>query len=70
VVQAEHLVIARHDLARAAGAAVVEEYEVLAQVEEPFLRQHAVEQHLGVDAALLVLVVALPFDEVLVAERP
>lgn len=61
--------IARHDLARAAGAAVVEEHEVLDQVEEPFLRQHAVEQHLGVDAALLVLVVALPLDEVLPPAR-
>ena len=50
--------VARHDLARAAGLAVVEQDEVLDEVEQPVLRQHAVEQHLGIDAALVRLVVA------------
>ena len=50
VVDAEHLVIARDDLARRARLAVVEQDEVLDEVEQPVMRQHAVEQHLGLDA--------------------
>ena len=64
-VDAEHLVVARHDLARAAGPAVVEQDEVLDQIEQPVLRQHPVEQRLGIQARLVLLVVALPLDEVL-----
>ena len=57
-VDAEHLVVARHDLARGAGLALVEQDEVLDDVEQPVLRQHAVEQHLGIHAALVRLVAA------------
>ena len=47
--------IARHDLARPARLAVVEQDEVLDEVEQPVLRQHAVEQHLARPAAPLSL---------------
>ena len=47
------------------GPAVVEQDEVLDQIEQPLLGQHAVEQRLGVHASLVLLGVALPLDEVL-----
>ena len=57
--------VAGHDLARAPGPAVVEQDEVLDEVEQPLLGQHAVEQRLGIHAPLVLLGVALPLDEVL-----
>jgi hypothetical protein len=47
------------------GPAVVVQDEVLDQIEQPLLGEHAVEQRLGVQARLLVLRIALPLDEVL-----
>ena len=55
-VDAEHLMVARHHLARGAGLALVEQDEVLDDVEQPVMREHPVEQNLGVDAALVGLV--------------
>ncbi len=57
--------VAGHDLARAPGPAVVEEDEVLDEVEQPLLGQHAIQQRLGIHAPLVLLRVALPLDEVL-----
>ncbi len=51
IVHAEHLMVAGDNLPCAARPAVVEQDEVLHQVEQAVLRQHAVEQHLGIDAA-------------------
>ena len=61
--------VAGHDLARAPGPAVVEENEVLDEVEQPLLGQHAIQQRLGVDTPLVLLRVALPLDEVLPLAR-
>jgi len=68
-VDPEDLLVAREHLAHRPGLARVEEDEVLHDVEQAILREHAVEQHLGLDAALLVLVVALPLGEVLPRAR-
>ncbi len=57
--------IARHDLAYRAGLALVEQDEVLDDIQQPILGQHAVEQHLGLHAALVRLVQPLPLAEVL-----
>jgi hypothetical protein len=65
IVHPEHLVVPRQHLARAARPAVVEDDEVLHEVEQPLLREHAVEQPLGIEACLVGLRIALPFDEVL-----
>ena len=65
VVDAEHLVVPRHDLACAASTAIVEQKEIFDQVQQTLLRQHPVEQRLGIHAGLVFLGVALPFDEVL-----
>ena len=64
-VHAQHLMVARHHLARGAGLALVEQDEVLDDVEQPVMRQHAVEQHLGLHAALVRLVEPLPLGEML-----
>ena len=65
VVDAEDLVVAGDDFAGAAGLAVVEQDEILDQVEQAVFGEHAIEQHLGFHAALVLLVVPLPFGEVL-----
>ena len=65
VVDAEHLVVPRHDLACAASTAIVEQEEVLDQIQQTLLRQHPVEQRLGYQTCLVLLGVALPLDEVL-----
>ena len=57
--------VARHHLARRARLALIEQDEVLDDVEQPVVRQHAVEQDLGVHAALVRLVEPLPLGEVL-----
>ncbi len=64
-VDAEHLVVSRHDLPCAAGPAVVEQEEVLDQIQQPLLREHPVEQRFGIEARLVRLGIALPLDEVL-----
>ena len=61
--------VAGHDLAGAAGPAVVEQDEVLDEIEQPILRQHAVEKSFGVEASLVLLRVALPLDEVFPVAR-
>ena len=43
-IDAEHLMIARHHLAGLARLAFVEQDEVLDDVEQPVMRQHAVQQ--------------------------
>ena len=68
-VDAEHLVVARHYLARAARSAVVEQDEVLDQIEQPLLGEHAIEQRLRIQTRLVRLGVALPLDEVFPATR-
>ena len=65
VVHSQHLVVARHDLARAARAAVVEQNKVLGQVEQALLRQYPVQECLCIQPALFLLVVAFPLDKVL-----
>ena len=65
VVDAEHLMIARDDFAGSAGLAVIEEDEILDQIEQTPVVQHAIEQHLGIEAALIALIETLPFGEVL-----
>ena len=64
-VDAEHLVVSRNDLPRGARLALVEQDEVLDDVEQPIVRQHAVQHHLGFQAALVRLVEPLPLGEVL-----
>ena len=65
VVHAQHLMIAGHHLARRAGLAGVEQDEVLHDVQQPVMGQHAVEQHLGLHTALVPFVLALPLGEML-----
>ena len=55
VVHAKHLVIARQDLARCSRLAGVEQDEVLHEVEQPVMGEHAIEQHLCFDTALVAL---------------
>jgi hypothetical protein len=56
--------IARHHLSCRTSLAFVEQDEVLNEVEQSVGRQHAVEQHFGLDFAFVHLVEALPFGEV------
>ena len=69
VVHAEHLMVAGDNLPRAAGAAVIEQDEVLYQVEQALFREHPVEQHLGLHAALFLFIVPLPLGEMLPLAR-
>ena len=55
--------IARNDLARDAGLAGIEQDEVLHEVEQPVVGEHAVEQDFRFHAALVALVLALPLGE-------
>ena len=64
-VDSQHLVVARDHLPRRAGLALIEQDEVLDDVQQPVVRQHAVQQHLGINAALVGLVEPLPLGEML-----
>ena len=64
LIHTQHLMVARHHLAHCPGFAGVEQDEVLDDVQQTVLGQHAVDQHLGGHAALVPLVQALPFAEV------
>ena len=57
--------VSRDDFARGARLALVEQDEVLDDVQQPLVRQHAVQQHLGFQAALVPLVEPFPLGEVL-----
>jgi hypothetical protein len=57
--------VARDDLTHPARAAVVEEDEVLGDVEQRLLAQHAVEERLRVEAPLVFFPLPFPFHEVL-----
>ena len=50
--------VARHHLAGRPGLALVEQDEVLDDVEQPVVRQHAVEQDFGIHPALFVFLAA------------
>ena len=63
-VDAQDLVVAGDHLARCARLALVEHDEVFDDVQEPVMRQHAVQQHLGFETALVRLVEPLPLAEV------
>ena len=65
VIDAEHPVIASHDFARRARLAVVKQNEVLRQVQQTPVLQHAVQQHLRFQAAFVLLIEPLPFGEML-----
>lgn len=43
IVHAQHLLIPSHDLARAAGSAVVEQDEVFNQIKQPLFGEHALK---------------------------
>ncbi len=64
-VDAEHLMVPRHHLAGLARLAFIEQDEVLDHVEQPVMRQHAIKQGLGVQLALVGLLLSLPFGEVI-----
>lgn len=64
-VDTEHLVVAGDNLACSAGAAVVEQDEVLDEIQQAVFGEHAVEKSLRVYPGLVLLVVALPLYEVL-----
>ena len=64
-IDAQYLVVSGNDLPRGARLALVEQDEVLDNVEQPIVRQHAVQQHLGFQAALVRLVEPLPLGKVL-----
>ena len=55
IIHPQHLMVPRDDLPRSAGPAVVKEDEVLDQIQEPFLGQHAIQQGLCVHAPLVLL---------------
>ena len=55
--------VPRNYLARSTRLAFVEQDEVLDNVQQPIVRQHAVQQHLGFQAALVRLVEPLPLGE-------
>ena len=57
--------VTRHHLAHRSGLAGIEQNEVFDNVQQPVFRQHAVEQHLGGHAALVLFVQPFPFAEVL-----
>ena len=65
LVDPQHLVVPRDHLPRRARLTLIEQDEVLDDVEQPVVRQHAVQQPLGVQAALVGLVEPLPLGEVL-----
>ena len=56
--------VAGDHLACRAGLALVEQDEVLDDVQQSVVRQHAVQQYLGLYAALIRLVESLPLGEV------
>ena len=64
-VHSQHLMIPPNHLPGSSGLTLIEQDEVLEDVQEPVMRQHAVQQHLGVHAALVRLVEPLPLSEVL-----
>ena len=64
-VDAQYLVVPRNHLARGPRLALIEQEEVLDNVQQPIVRQHAVQHHLGVQAALVRLVEPLPLGEML-----
>jgi hypothetical protein len=65
LVDTQDLVVTGHDLARSARFALIEQDEILDDIEQSILRQHAVQEDLGVEVPLLLLVISLPFREVL-----
>ncbi len=64
-IDAEDLMIARHDLAGCTRFAVIEEDEILDQIEQTPMVQHAIQQHLSLEATFIALFEALPFGKVL-----
>ena len=56
--------VSRNDLPGTAWLAVVEQDEVLDNIQQPIMREHAVQQHLGIEIALVRLVEPLPLREV------
>jgi hypothetical protein len=58
-------VIARYDFAGSARFALIEENEILDQIEQTPMVEHAIQQHLRLQAALISFVEAFPFGEVL-----
>ena len=65
LVDPHHLVVACDHLPRRARLALIEQDEILDDVQQPIVRQHAVQQPLGIQAALVCLVEPLPFSEML-----
>jgi hypothetical protein len=59
------LLVARDDFPRPARPAFVERSEVLDYIQQPIVRQRAVQQDLGINAPLVPLVIPLPFDEMI-----
>ena len=68
-VHTEHLMVAGDDLSRRPGLALVKQDEVLDDVEQPIVREHAVQERLGFQAAGVRLVHPLPLGEVVPAAR-
>src|SRR5260370_30592817 len=68
-IDAEDLMIARHDLAGCTRFAVIEEDEILDQIEQTPMVQHAIQQYLSIEATFIALVETLPFGEVLPLAR-
>lgn len=56
----QHLMIPRHDLPHRPRLAGVKQHEILHQVQQPLLRQHAVQQHLRIQPRLALLIAPLP----------
>ena len=56
--------IARHNFARCAGLAVVKQNEVLDQIQQTPVVQHALQEHLRLQAAFIAFVEPLELGEV------
>ena len=71
-VDPQNLMVSRDDLAGGARLAIVEQDEVLHDVQQPVVGEHAVQQYLGVQAPPVCLVEPLPLREVLpfAGDRP
>ena len=64
-VDTQYLVVSRDDFPRGTRLALVEQDEVLDDVQQPVVGEHAVKHHLGVQAPLVRLVEPFPLEEVL-----
>src|SRR5260370_34976549 len=61
LVHAQYLMVTREDLAHCTWLAGVEQNEIFYNIQQAVLGEHTVEQNLGLQTALVTVVVRMPF---------